>query len=309
MRILKWLTLGALPVLAGLGALAPSAMANIEQGHPEAYSNNALVGEKSAAVVQVGFGQIHLESTQLGSEGIECVNLGFGSGWNEGTGVSKRAEGQILAWDASGHVPEGTHSELAASCRPHGEPSKPGSFATDESNAKSESNGTTHEVEPTLRHLSTPWNVEIHCGVREESYQGIVTIGVPNSEFPKAVTAAACPGEGEPSEEVEQAEIASYAAERTGHHGCYASIPAPEGCIRVTIVEPGAGLEVGYGGTEHAKGINGVKNGLTATKWKFEGPTSGELQCEFPSGCVATGKTFGEVKEDGYKEFQLIQGR
>ena len=308
MRILKWLALCTLPAVAGLAmTLAPAAQANIEEGHPELYVNGKVfLGGKSAPVVQVGYGQIHLESAQLGSEGIECVNLGFGSGWNEGSGASLRGVGQILAWDASGHVPEGTNHELSSSCRPHGEASKPGSFATDEGFVKSEEN-PGHEVEPALRHLSTPWNVEFDCGVREESFAGIIKIGVPNWVFPQAVSTDACPAEATP--EGQEAEVLSYKKEREEKKGCYATNPAPEGCIRVTIVEPGAGLEVGYGGTERAQGKNGVKNGLSPSKWKFEGPTSGELQCEFPSGCVATGKTFGEVKEGGYTEAQLIQGR
>jgi hypothetical protein len=306
----KRLIAGLVPGLTVFAALVgpTAAQASIETGHPEAYENGKLQPEGPAkAVPQVGYGQIHLTSVQLGSEGIECVNLGFGSSWNEPPTATRRALGQILSWVASGHVPEGANTELSASCRPHGEVSKPGSFATDEGFVKSEVNGA-NEVEPKLRHLSVPWNGELRCGVRAEGteYAGIVKIGIPTTEFPKALTP--CKG-SEPTLAEEEEEVAEYKAEREGHAGCYASNPAPAGCIRVTIVEPGAGLEVAYGGTLRAHGLNGTHTGLSATRWKFEGATSGELQCEFPSGCVATGTTTGEVKELGYKEIQLITAK
>jgi len=297
----KRLTISLVPAVGLVAAMlvfAPAAaQATITEGHPEAFESGIKVGGKEKSAIQVGWGQIHLESAQLGSEGIECVNLGFGSGYNEGSPL--RAYGQILSWTASGHVPEGTHTELSSSCRPHGEAAKPGSFATDELNTKAE-----EPIEPKNRKLTVPWNVELTCGVREEEFQGIVKTGIPNSAFPGANTK--CPAEA--SETTETEEIESYKAERTGKKGCYATNPAPEGCIRVTIVEPGAGLEVAYGGTLHAHGINGVHNGLSPTRWVFA-TTSGELQCEAPAGCVATGTTTGTVKEDGYNSLALITGK
>ncbi len=249
----------------------------------------------------MGFGQIHVESAQLGSEGIECVNLGLGSGWNEGSPL--RAFGQILSWSASGHVPEGSHAGLSSSCHP-GTAGKSGSYATAEANAASEENAS-HEVEASLRKLSVPWNVEFYCGVRGEEYVGIVKIGTPTSEFPHT-GATNCPET--PSSEAEEKEIIEVNnGEREKKEGCYASNPAPEGCVGVTIVEPGAGLEVSFGGTLRAHSENGVKNGLFATSWHFEGARSGALQCEFPRGCTATGATTGSVKEFGYKNIALLQ--
>ncbi len=150
------------------------------------------------------------------------------------------------------------------------------------------------------------------CGVREESYVPILKIGVPTSEFPKA--APKCPesletGQPEEEEEEEEEEEDEYTTEREVKKGCYATNPAPEGCTRVTIVEPGSGLEVAFGGTLRAHFENGVKNGLFPSKWIFEGATSGALQCEFPSACTAAGVATGAVKEVGYKELSLLRER
>ncbi len=307
MRILRKPWVASLVPLAALVALlfgpsAAQAASGIESGHPELYENGTRVPGESEKDIQTGFGEIHLESAQLGSEGIECVNVGFGSGWNAGTAPTLRAVGQLLGWDASGHVPEGTHTKLSSSCRPE-TTGKAGSYATDEGYVKSEENGS-HEVEASLRKLSVPWNVEVDCGDREESYTGIVKIGVPTSEFP--VAAPKCPENLETGQTEEEE---AYTKERTEKHGCYVSNPAPEGCVHVTIVEPGAGLEVAFGGTLRAHGENGVHNGLFPTKWVFEGAASGALQCEFPTSCTATGVTTGSVKEIGYKGIGLIQAK
>ena len=96
-------------------------------------------------------------------------------------------------------------------------------------------------------------------------------------------------------------------SERKEKKGCYASNPAPEGCMRVTIVEPGAGLEVGFGGTLRAHVENGVKNGLLCTVWVFEGATSGALQGEFPMGNSATLTSSGAIKMVGFNNIALLQ--
>jgi len=303
MRILRkrW---GMVPLalFAGL-AMAPSiAQATIKEGHPELYENGKLVPGKENAShnftgdIQQGYGEIALEAENL-PEGVECVNVGFGSGWNEGSPL--RAMGQILAWDASGHTPTEEHSKLSANCRP--EAAK--AYATDENFAAAEE--TEGKLILAKRALSTPWNVELTCGIREGAFQGIVKVGVPTSEFPLATKP--CPTKANEAEETK--EIEGYSKEKTEKKGCYKTNPAPPGCIRVTIVEPGAGGEFAFGGTLHPQGVNGVHNGLTPTHWNFEGPNSGVLQCEFPEGCTAEGTTFGEVKEVGYAGLQLIQGK
>jgi len=302
LALAAWLVAsGLVPILAPATAQALPGL-----GHPEWYANNKVqLGGKSSAVPYFTFGQVHLESAQIGSEGFECVTMGFGSVWNEGSGEQRRAVGQFLTWNGGGHVPEGVHLQLAASCRPPSATAPP-AFWTDESPLRSEQNGQGEE-EPALRDRSTPWNAELDCGIREESFQGILRIGVPDAQFPRPPSTTDCPDEA--TEEEESNEIAAYKKEREEKQGCYASIPAPEGCIRTTIVEPGAALEVSFGGTLHAKLINGVRNGLTASKLKLEGPTSGELQCEAPVGCVATGKEFGEAKVEGFTELQLLTSR
>ena len=80
-------------------------------------------------------------------------------------------------------MPEGADSKLSASCRQETK-GKPVSFITDEAFVTSEENGAK-EVEPGLRTLSIPWNVEFDCGVsHEESYE-LAKIGVPSTEFPR----------------------------------------------------------------------------------------------------------------------------
>jgi hypothetical protein len=280
-------------------ALAPAAaQATIEQGHPEAYDNGGLVGNREHAIPQEGFGEIHLASAQLGSEGIECVNLGFGTVFNEGSPL--RAQGEILSWVAAGHVPNSAHPQLSSNCRPLGTKG----FATDEAPVELEEN-EHHEVETSKRTLRVPWNVELVCGAREEEYVGIVRVGVPSSEFPKLSGSTPCPAE--PTLEAQESEYEAYKKERVEKKGCYATNPAPAGCIHVVIVEPGAGLEVAFGGTLWAVGKNGVKNGLSPSRWSFE-EKGGELQCESP-GCSATGTTTGEVTELGYNGIELMQAK
>jgi hypothetical protein len=268
---------------------------------PEWYVNNVTIREKSHPVAHVDYGEIHLFSAQLGSEGIECVALSFGSVWNERAGGGWLPIGQILVWSAAGHVPEAPNEELSASCRPQG---KIGSFITDEADISSEINAS-NEVAPALRTQSTPWNLERRCGIREAGteYVGIVTIGVPSTEFPKA--GELCPGI-EPTEAGEAMEIAEHKKEREEKKGCYASIPAPPGCVRMTVVEPATGLEVAYGGSLYLHLQNGVKNGLSASRWKLEGATSNELQCEFPAGCNALATLVGVLKMVGYSSQQLL---
>jgi hypothetical protein len=297
----------AVAVVATLALVPAAAQANIEAGHPEVYENGNLIAEEQGKAVPLEvWGQVHSTSVELGSEGSECSSSAMVSLWNESPQATRRGMGKVLEWSAASHVPVGSHPELSASCRPLSEAGRPKSFWTDEGYVRSEEN-ESHEVEVALRRNSTPWNLELSCGVREfgTEYTTIARIGVPSSEFPKP--AKPCPGT-EPTLEEEQNEVASYKKEREEKKGCYASVPAPEGCIRQTIVEPGTGLEEAYGGTLRLEWLNGSKNGLSASRWKYEGANSGELQCEFPSGCAATDTWTGELKAVGYK-IQLITAR
>jgi len=283
-------------------AMPVTAHATIKEGRPELYENGKLVAGKENAShtftgdIQQGYGELALE-TENGPEGFECVNVGFGAGWNEGSPL--HAVGEILAWDASGHTPNEEHPKLSANCRPE----STRAYLTDENFALSEE--TEGKLILAKRNLSTPWNVELTCGIREGAFQGIVKIGVPTSEFPSA--SKPCPAKAGEAEE--EKEIEGYTKERTERKGCYKTNPAPAGCIRVTIVDPGGGGEFAFGGTLHPQSVNGVHNGLTPTHWSFEGSRSGVMQCEFPEGCTAEWTTFGEVKDIGYTSIQLIQGK
>jgi hypothetical protein len=76
----------------------------------------------------------------------------------------------------------------------------------------------------------------------------------------------------------------------------------------VTIVDPGAGIEIEYGGSLRPSWINGSGNGLAASKWHWEGEKSGTLVC-LQSGCHAPGVTEGNAKIVGYEAQDLIQLR
>jgi hypothetical protein len=175
---------------------------------------------------------------------------------------------------------------------------------TDEGYVALEENASK-EVEAPLRSQSTPWNIEVACGIRQEGteYVNVVRLGIPTAAFPGQQSP--CPGT-EPTIAEEQAEVAEYKKQREEKKGCYASIPAPAGCVRMTAVEPANGLEVAFGGTLHLQQLNGSHNGLSATRWKLEGGTSGELQCEFPVACTASASLTGELRLLGYRELQLV---
>jgi hypothetical protein len=291
---LALLTLSACALLCG----APAAQATIQEGHPEAYDNGGLVGNREHAIPQEGFGEIHLTSAWFGSEGIECAMLDFGTVFNEGS--PPRAQGEILSWVAAGHVPNSLHPQLSSDCRPTGT----GGFITDEAPVALEEN-EHHEVEASRRRLSTPLSYELLCGAREEEYVGIVRLGVPSSEFPKLSGSTPCPAE--PTLEAQESEYEAYKTERSEKKGCYATNPSPAGCFHFVLVEPGAGLEVAFGGTLWAVWKNGAKNGLSPSRWSFE-EKGGEPQCESP-GCTATLTITGEVTELGYNGIELMQAK
>ena len=106
----------ALAALITPALFCAGAQAQTEAGHPEVYDNWGLIGSREHAVPVTGYGEIHLESKDLGSEGIECEMDGFGVAFNEGSPL--RAQGQILSWGAGGHVPNALHPQLGAKCRP-----------------------------------------------------------------------------------------------------------------------------------------------------------------------------------------------
>ena len=249
-------------------------------GHPEQKSNRHTTEGESKAVGQVGYGDFGLQNSMLPEGEIECTSLSLLSGWN--SGAPARMHGQILSWSAAGHDIAGTHTELSSECRGAGGKA----FATDE---------TPLAKDPKHGELTVPWNIEATCGEREGEKVAIMKIGVATGA---AEAKAACE-----SEEAEETEIKNEISKK---EGCYASNPAPAGCIGVTIVEPSTGTEVSYGGTLRARNINGAANGLDQSRWIFEGAKSGELQCQV-TGCQAASTSTGEVKVQGYEAAQLIE--
>jgi hypothetical protein len=263
---------------------------NLKEGHPELFVNNLKAEGESKAVTQVGYGQIELESKQLEGGEIECVNLGFGTGYNAGSPL--RSQGKILAWSSAGHVASTKAKEPAkenttrSACKGLGG----AAYVTDEKALKSGVRSA----------LTTPWNVEVECGERGEEQTSIIKIGAPTTQTSAEKSANEKRGCENEEEEVEQ-----EANEVTNKEGCYKSVPAPAGCIGVDVIVPAIGLEVTYGGTQRAKGKNGSGNGLNQSTWVFEGAASGELVCQ-TTGCEAKGVTYGEVKEQGFAGVQLV---
>jgi len=291
-------TLAAAMVALAVLTLAPAAaQAELKKGDPEIYSNQHRLGTGEAVgISQIGYGDIELESKELPGGLIECANLALGTGYN---GESPpRALGQILAFTAEGHAPgEGgdLNDELSAQCRgPAGT-----AWATDETPIK-----MAPATEATRGALSTPWNVEGDCGKREGAAVTILKIGVPTTRTEAEKTA------DEAKKCVtEAAEKTEEENEVTKKEGCYRSSPSPAGCIAVTVLDPSMALEVAYGGTQRAKVVNGVANGLDQTRWELEGEKSGALQCTYPVACTAKGTTSGLVKQQGYEAVQLIYYR
>jgi hypothetical protein len=282
-------SLGAAAVMVMLSSGV--ALASLGEGKPELYTNG--IKDSTTKVEQVGYGEIELKSSELPGGEIECVNLGFGTGWNEG----ERAHGQILTWVAAGHASQGTRTELSQKCRGLGG----SAWATDEPPLETVVEGKGKRGTS----LSVPWNIVGVCGEVEEERVGRVQIGYPTGEEPPV---HACK-----SEEEEKAEIA---AEHSGHTHCYKEAegsghPEPAGCINVTIVDPTAALEIPYGGSLRPRWINGAGNGLDASKWEWETEQPervGVLFCQLLA-CAAPGRTNGEVKTVGYEAQELIQSK
>jgi len=304
------LQIGPLAVLCN----APSGTATLEIpiasatppiGRPVLYQNGKLVENASNPTAMYASGELGLESESLGGT-AGCVTMGFGAGFNEGS-PPHRGLGAVFGFGSGGHPPGETGKELSASCSNRSGQSSPPAFVTAESWAASESNPTTGKFETSLRRESTPWDAEAICVIQEGEFKSAVRIGVPTSEYPRPQ--GTCPPK--PSTEPEEPVVGEHATDRVERKGCYASNPAPAGCLKVTVVEPAAGLEAAFGGTLVAFVTNGVKNGLSPSHLEFLGRVSGQLECEFPSPCPTGlgGVVSGELKVSGYSDLALMQLR
>ncbi len=254
----------------------------LEGGELQLYDNFVKLGKAPVGVL--GWGPIKLTAPALETE-IECVNLAFGSAWNEGS--PSLARGQVLGWSASGDASK-TGTELNRECRFK----KGGSveaWVSDEP-ALTRSGGVGEHTAP----LSVPWNVELRCGEREETEVTIVKIGVPNGAAPST----GC--------ESEPAELEATKKEEEERRGCYAS-PVPAGCIKVNIVQPALGLETVFEGSVGARVLDGSGNGLNASRLRVEGASSGRLRL---STAFATEATMTrEVWVSGLGGNELLQAK
>jgi hypothetical protein len=259
-----------IPVNPGTGLTA---------GKPQLYTNAHQ--DSTTPVEQVAHGELLLKSGAISGGELECGWIDFESGWNE----SERAHGQILTWVGSGHVSNGTHTELSQKCRGLGG----SAWVVDESPVEGGKRGA----------ITTPWNMIGLCGEREEERTALIQIGYPTGEEPpvRACQSAA-------------AEKTEIAAEHTNHLHCSKieegkGLREPEGCVDITIVDPAAGLEVRDGGSFRPRWTNGAGNGLDASTWSFEGEVSGALSCE-STGCTSPLTFSGQGKVVGFEAQQLI---
>jgi hypothetical protein len=253
--------------------LAPeSAQANLEGGHPEAYSNNVKMTSK---VSVVGHGPVHWSSEALGAN-IECIQIFWGDLNNEG--VPLFGTGQILGWNAQGDATVGG-AEIRRSCKftKTGVEGEPEAWITDEPALE-----TTHRTPP-----SVPWNMRYSCDEFEGTKRPLLKIGVP--------AGAPAPSVGCTATEAERAaEIEKEETERTG---CYATT-VPEGCISLTWVSPALGLEAVFQGSEQAVWRNPAFTGLHLANWELTGPQVGKLHLAGSFSTTATGS--GGASEGGF---------
>ena len=102
----------AVVALAAMPALLPaSAAAQVEETYPELFNNFARM--TAAHVGIVSWGPLKLSSPQEEAE-VECVSLGFGSGWNGGS--PSVGHGEVLGWSGGGDA-SSTGTELGARCK------------------------------------------------------------------------------------------------------------------------------------------------------------------------------------------------
>ncbi len=254
-------------------------------GHPELFANAVRAGGEGEAIAQLLYGGIDLTGASVPEGELECGSLALVSGWN--SGAPTRMHGRILSWSAQGHAPNSEHPELGANCRGGGG----ASFITDERPLAGAS-----ASEATRGAQTVPWNLEAICVVHEGEKAIVIKIGVPTGASESKASCATA-----------EAETTEAGAEVANGEGCYASSPAPQGCVNVLVADPALGLELSYGGTLRARMVNGVGNGLDQSRLILPGGAVDGLRCEAPAGCQAAGTLAGELKVQGYEAAQLIQ--
>ena len=279
----------------------------------EIYKNEVAIG--SAHNPLIGYGQIDLTSPQINST-FECVNVGFGSAWNE----NQSGRGEILVWWTSGHAPTAEHTELGSRCRfiYHGteenQPGSPLAWASAEpplklvsqegivcaektKNELAECPNESERVHETLtrevtrENLGLPWQVE----VTERGGAPHVIIGVATTRCKEQ--GGVIPTECEPSERV----LGSPEA-------CdIPPTPDPSGCIKVQIVsDPPLNVHLEYEGYLEPRAFNNGPNGLSPSSWEFEGHEKGEPTLQLRESPSTEASITGSLKILGYSNQELI---
>jgi hypothetical protein len=281
---------------------------------PEVYRNEIGIG--AAHVTLLGYGQITLTSPQIATT-MECVNLGFGSTWNE----NQIGHGEVLSWTAAGHAPREEHTELSSKCRfiYHGieenGPTSPIAWASPEpplklvnqegivcAEAPKEELGACpleaeriHETvtrEVSREPLNLPWNAEL----TERAGAVRTVIGLPEECKSKTFNELSeCPeaSEREPSKSPEGCNIP-----RT---------PDPPGCVKVQILSaPPLNVHMVYEGYLEPMSVNAGPNGLSPSNWEFEGHEKGEPGLRLRETPSTEGSITGFIKILGYAGQELI---
>jgi hypothetical protein len=225
--------------------LAPGvAKANLEEGHPEAYSGGVRMSTSKVGVI--GWGPIHWGSEALGAN-IECVQMFFGYLHNEG--VPAFGRGQILGWSAQGDATRAGQS-TRASCKftKTGVEGEPEAWITDEPPIETTRTGP----------LSVPWNMQYVCLESEAVRHPFLRVGIPAGAPPPTVGCA-----------TEAERVAEIAAEEEARTGCYATA-VPEGCVKLTWIIPSLGLEWTFEGTEQVRWFNPGGPAVHPAVWALE---------------------------------------
>jgi hypothetical protein len=293
----KWLIRSLTPALgvAVVALVAPSgAFASAE--HPKLIVNGEEKSTRAAKTVSIDWGQIQLKNRFLGS--LECVNLVFGTNFNEtepgkagGGTESVKAYGEVLGWTGASFT-NASGLEPAPHCK-----SSTGfvAWATPEPApalntvaAKETATGTEHlfirgafgggngtkRIPPSL-----PWRGE---GEGTENAEHVKTFwlktGIPTSPTERATVEAEEAAAGVPPahrsgcyHEPPFTEITrqpGYVSEKETE---LAVKPAPQGCIKVNIVAPEAGLVTPFQGTLEPEAVNGSRNSITPSSGSFKG--------------------------------------
>ena len=286
---------------------------------PEVYRNEVAIA--TSGVPQVAYGQLEIESPQIQTT-LECVVLGWGAVWNEGTPTF--AHGEILGLWANGHAPTAEHPELGNKCRfvYHGVEENPSTspfaWASPEpplqlvnqegvvcaesgkkelSRCREESERIHDTVtrEVSREALTVPWNLDY----TEKNGSPYARLGLPDE----------CKGRsGSARTELSKCPEASEREAGQNPEGCnIPPTPAPPGCVKVEILSnPPLNVHQEYEGHLEPLMVNSGPSGLAPASWEFEGHTKGEPGLHLRETPTAELSATGSLKLLGYQGQELI---